>query len=211
MIHVTSFVTTGSAEENCYLIYNEENLLVVDPGNDSAKIQAYITKLKRNPVAILLTHTHYDHIGAVEAIRQAYDIPVYVSPLEQAWLGDPMLNLSGMLRHADMDDIIVAPAEYEFEMREYTLGGMTFTVVPTPGHSIGSVSLIFHSDNFVITGDALFAGNIGRTDLHTGNMTQLLNSVQTNLFTLPDDYTIYPGHRGSSTIGHEKATNPFFN
>lgn len=207
MINVNYFVTTGPAEENCYLIYNEENLLVIDPGNDSALIQDSIKELDRTPVAILLTHTHYDHIGAVEDIRQAYDIPVYVSPLEQEWLGNPQLNLSSM----GGQPIIVSPAEHEFEMKEYTLGGMTFEVVPTPGHSIGGVSLIFHSDRFVITGDALFAGSIGRTDLYTGNMAQLLESVQTHLFTLPSDYTAFPGHRGPTTIGQEIATNPFFN
>lgn len=207
MINVKYFVTTGPAAENCYLIYNEENLLVIDPGNDADLIKGFITELDRTPVAILLTHTHYDHIGAVEEIRQAYDVPVYVSPLEQEWLGNPQLNLSGMGGHP----IIVSPAEQEFTMKEYTLGGMTFEVVPTPGHSIGGVSFIFHSDNFVVTGDALFAGSIGRTDLFTGNMAQLLESVQTQLLTLPADYTAYPGHREPTTIGQEIATNPFFN
>lgn len=207
MINVKYFVTTGPAAENCYLIYNEENLLVVDPGNDAELIKKYIQELNKKPVAILLTHTHYDHIGAVEEIRHAYEIPVYVSPLEQEWLGNPQLNLSGM----GGQPILVSPAEQEFTMTQYTLGGMTFEVVPTPGHSIGGVSFIFHSDRFVVTGDALFAGSIGRTDLFTGNTAQLLESVQTQLFTLPADYTAYPGHRGPTTIGQEIATNPFFN
>ena len=211
MIEVKYFVTTGPAQENCYLVYNEENLLIVDPGNDGPLIKQYIKDLNRKPVAILLTHTHYDHIGAVEEIRQAYNIPVYVSPHEQAWLGDPQLNLSGLGRHDDMADIIVKPAEFEFEMTDYTLGGMTFTVVPTPGHSIGGVSFIFHSDEFVITGDALFGGSIGRTDLFTGNLEQLLSGIRTHLFTLPENYVAYPGHRGPTTIGKEKATNPYFN
>lgn len=211
MIEIKSFVTSGAPEENCYFIYNDESMLIVDPGNDGDKIQAIVTELGRKPVAILLTHTHYDHIGAVEEIRNVYNIPVYVSPLEQAWLNDPMLNLSGMLRHNDMPDLILTPAEHEFEMKDYTLGGMTFKVVPTPGHSIGSVSFIFPESEFVVTGDALFAGSIGRSDLHTGNMDQLLTSIRTHLFTLPDHYKAYPGHGPSTTIGHEKATNPFFN
>lgn len=148
-------------------------------------------------------------LGAVEELRTRYQIPVYVSPLEQEWLGNPTLNLSGLGRHADLADIIVQPAEETFEMKSYTLGGMSFTVVPTPGHSIGSVSFIF--DDFVVTGDALFRGSIGRTDLYTGDLNQLLQSIQTYLFTLPDEFPTYPGHGEATTIEHEKKTNPFFN
>ncbi|WP_165006136.1 MULTISPECIES: MBL fold metallo-hydrolase [unclassified Enterococcus] len=200
---------TGRIEENCYLVYNEEALLIIDPGEDAEMIQQQIEKTEQQPVAILLTHTHYDHIGAVEALRNHYHVPVYVSPLEQEWLGDPILNLSGLGRHDDIADIIVSPAEYEFEMKSYHLGGMDFRVVPTPGHSIGSVSFIF--DDFVVSGDALFQGSIGRTDLYTGNLEQLLDSIQTQLFTLPDEFAVYPGHGEATTIGHEKHTNPFFN
>ncbi|MCH1977165.1 MBL fold metallo-hydrolase [Enterococcus hirae] len=202
-------IKTGMIEENCYLVYNDEALLIIDPGKDAAKIKTQIEKTQQQPVAILLTHTHYDHIGAVEELRQFYQIPVYVSPLEQSWLGDPILNLSGLGRHDDIANIIVSPAEYEFEMKPYRLGNMTFRVVPTPGHSIGSVSFIF--DDFVVSGDALFKGSIGRTDLYTGNLEQLLHSIQTQLFVLPDEFAVYPGHGDATTIEHEKRTNPFFN
>ena len=202
-------IKTGMIEENCYLIYNDEALLIIDPGEDAAKIKTQIEKTQQQPVAILLTHTHYDHIGAVEELRQFYQIPVYVSPLEQSWLGDPILNLSGLGRHDDIANIIVSPGEYEFEMKPYRLGNMTFRVVPTPGHSIGSVSFIF--DDFVVSGDALFKGSIGRTDLYTGNLEQLLHSIQTQLFVLPDEFAVYPGHGDATTIEHEKRTNPFFN
>lgn len=202
-------IKTGMIEENCYLVYNDEALLIIDPGEDAAKIKTQIEKTQQQPVAILLTHTHYDHIGAVEELRQFYQIPVYVSPLEQSWLGDPILNLSGLGRHDDIANIIVSPAEYEFEMKPYRLGNMTFRVVPTPGHSIGSVSFIF--DDFVVSGDALFKGSIGRTDLYTGNLEQLLHSIQTQLFVLPDEFAVYPEHGDATTIEHEKRTNPFFN
>ena len=200
---------TGTIEENCYLVSNEEALLIIDPGEDADKIKRQIEKIQQRPVAILLTHTHYDHIGAVEELRQFYQIPVYVSPLEQEWLGDPILNLSGLGRHDDMANVIVSPAEYEFEMKTYRLGDMNFRVVPTPGHSIGSVSFIF--DDFVVCGDALFKGSIGRTDLYTGNLEQLLHSINTQLFVLPDEFVVYPGHGDATTIEHEKRTNPFFN
>ncbi|MGM0124328.1 metallo-beta-lactamase [Enterococcus sp. AZ194] len=200
---------TGPIQENCYLISNDKALLIVDPGEDAKQIITEITRIGQQPVAILLTHTHYDHIGAVEEIRQHYKIPVYVSPLEQAWLSNPMMNLSGLGRHDDIQTIIVQPAEYEFEMKEYLLGDMRFTVVPTPGHSIGSVSFIF--DDFVVSGDALFRGSIGRTDLPTGNLEQLLTSIKTQLFPLPNEFAVYPGHGDATTIEHERLTNPFFN
>ncbi len=202
-------IITGNIQENCYLIYNDTHLLIIDPGADAKKITEFIQKCQRQPVAILLTHTHYDHIGAVESLRHLYTIPVYVSPLEQKWLSDPILNLSGLNRHNDMPDIIVQPAEFEFEMQDYTLGDIKFNVVPTPGHSIGSVSFIF--DDFVVTGDALFKGSIGRTDLYTGDLQQLLHSITTYLFTLPEEFPVYPGHGEATTIEHEKKTNPFFN
>ncbi|MBP2100126.1 MBL fold metallo-hydrolase [Enterococcus rivorum] len=202
-------IKTGSIEENCYLIYNEKNLLIIDPGAEPEKIDARIKKTERIPKAILLTHTHYDHIGAVEVLRKQYNIPVYVSPLEQEWLSNPILNLSGLGRHNDMPDIIVRPAEMEFQLTDYEIGGMKFSVVPTPGHSIGSVSFVF--DDFVVTGDALFRGSIGRSDLHTGDMQQLLHSIRTYLFTLPEEFPAYPGHGDATTIEHEIKTNPFFN
>ena len=189
-------IRTGVIQENCYLVYNEEALLIIDPGAEGAKLIQEITRLGKKPAAILLTHTHYDHIGAVEELRHHYQIPVYVSPLEQAWLSNPILNLSGLGRHDDIANII-------------EIGGMKFSVVPTPGHSIGSVSFVF--DDFVVVGDALFKGSIGRTDLHTGDMQQLLHSIMTYLFTLPEEFPVYPGHGDATTIQHEKATNPFFN
>ena len=202
-------IRTGVIQENCYLVYNEEALLIIDPGAEAAKLIQEITRLGKKPAAILLTHTHYDHIGAVEELRHHYQIPVYVSPLEQAWLSNPILNLSGLGRHDDIANIIVQPVEHEFKLTDYEIGGMKFSVVPTPGHSIGSVSFVF--DDFVVVGDALFKGSIGRTDLHTGDMQQLLHSITTYLFTLPEEFPVYPGHGDATTIQHEKATNPFFN
>ncbi|QNN74301.1 MBL fold metallo-hydrolase [Vagococcus carniphilus] len=209
MIQVKQIIT-GPIEENCYLIYNDQHILIVDPGNDAETIKKEIESLSLNVAAILITHAHYDHIGALEEIREFYHVPVYISPIEQSWLSDPELNLSGLMRHDDIPDVRCQPAEFEFEnYQSYTLGDMTFKVVPTPGHSPGSLSFIF--DDFVITGDALFSGSIGRTDLPFGSSEDLLNAVKNELFTLPDEFRAYPGHREPTTIGKEKRTNPFFN
>lgn len=209
MIQVKQIVT-GPIEENCYLIYNDQHILIVDPGNDAENIKKEIENLSLDVTAILITHAHYDHIGALEEIREFYHVPVYISPIEQSWLTNPELNLSGLMRHDDIPDVRCQPAEFEFEnYQSYTLGDMTFKVVPTPGHSPGSLSFIF--DHFVITGDALFSGSIGRTDLPFGNSDDLLNAVKNELFTLPDEFKAYPGHREPTTIRKEKRTNPFFN
>lgn len=200
-------IPTGPIQENCYLVWNEKELLIIDPGAEPEKIKYAVIKTNAIPTAILLTHTHYDHIGAVDNLREHYKVPVYVSPLEKDWLQNPVLNLSS--RHPELGGLIVKPAEYEFLNNEYTIGSFSFKVLKTPGHSIGSVSFLF--PNFVISGDALFKGSIGRTDLHTGSLPQLLESIETQLFTLPDTYKVYPGHGNATTIGEEKSSNPFFN
>lgn len=204
-MHVKRLIT-GDIDENCYLIWQDQSLLIIDPGADAAVIRQQIERTGASPIAILLTHTHYDHIGAVDDLRDDYQVPVYVNPLEIEWLQHPAFNLSE--RFSKDKQVIVRPAEYKLELRDYTLGDMSFKVVPTPGHSIGSVSFIF-SDS-VVSGDTLFNGSIGRTDLPTGDLKQLFDSIQTQLFTLPDNYSVYPGHGLSTTIGYEKAMNPFF-
>ena len=200
-------MTVGMAQSNCYIVYNETEAIIVDPGGEQTRIEQTVERLDIKPIAILLTHTHYDHIGALEGIRDTYNVPVYVAAEENSWLMDPMKNLSGYVG----ESITTRPAEEELLIGdEMTIGDFTFKVLPTPGHSPGGVSFVFMDGDFVITGDALFGGSIGRTDFPGSNHEQLLTSIREQLFTLPEHYTIYPGHMGRSTIGHEKNYNPFF-
>ncbi|MGG6797374.1 UNVERIFIED_CONTAM: MBL fold metallo-hydrolase [Streptococcus canis] len=205
-------ITNPVAGENTYLLETEKASLLVDPGSNGKRIIDQIKKLNKPLAAILLTHTHYDHIMSLEEVRQAFDRPpVYVAQEEESWLYTPEMNLSGLIRHADLPDIICQPAEEIFQYQtDYNIADCQFTVVPTPGHSAGGVSFIFPKEDVVFTGDALFRESIGRTDLPTGNYEQLIHSIKTQLFSLPNHYQVYPGHGPSTTISHEKNGNPFF-
>ncbi|MBF0787658.1 MULTISPECIES: MBL fold metallo-hydrolase [unclassified Streptococcus] len=200
------------AHENTYYLENTSHIIVVDPGSDWEAIRQMIERLGKPIAAILLTHTHYDHIMSLDLVRDHFGAPpVYVAASEASWLYTPEMNLSGLARHDDMDNIVCRPAEQIFQYdKEYHIDGFIFSVVETPGHSIGGVSFIFKEQELVITGDALFREAIGRTDLPTSNFEHLLTSIQTQLFTLPSHYQVYPGHGASTTISHEKAFNPFF-
>ncbi|MBM7642572.1 MBL fold metallo-hydrolase [Streptococcus loxodontisalivarius] len=202
----------SAARENTYYLINDQAVIVIDPGSNTQEILDQLTSFQKPVAAILLTHTHYDHIMSLEAVRQHFNQPpVYVSAKEADWLGSPIDNLSGLDRHSDMEDVIASPAEHHFQFDEqYDLAGFQFRVVETPGHSIGGVSIIFDQEEFVITGDALFREAIGRWDLPTGNYDQLITSIKEKLFTLPNHYKVYPGHGTDTTISHEKNVNPFF-
>lgn len=197
------------ARENTYFLSNDQAVLVIDPGSDSQALVDKIRQINLPVAAILLTHTHYDHIMSIDIIRDQFSQPpVYVSPLEADWLGSPFDNGSG--RHPELGDVIIAPADVLFENgKAYEITGFSFTVVPTPGHSHGSVSFIFHDDYCVFSGDALFKETIGRTDLPTGDYDTLIHSIKTQLLTLPSRYDVHPGHGFNTTIGHEKTFNPF--
>ncbi len=200
------------ARENTYLLVNDDAIIVVDPGSDGDKILSKVKSFEKPVVAILLTHTHYDHIMSLDLVRDTFDNPpVYVSEKEASWLYSPLDNLSGLGRHDDMLDVIMKPADDFFEYgKTYDIDGFHFTVVETPGHSWGGVSFIFPNDEVILSGDALFRETIGRTDLPTSNFDDLISGIRQNLFTLPNHYQVYPGHGMATTISHEKNFNPFF-
>ena len=199
------------AYENTYYLESDSHIILVDPGSNWEVIERKIREIEKPIAAILLTHTHYDHIMSLDLVRNAFNHPpVYVAKSEAEWLFTPEYNLSGLERHSDMDDIILVPAEKHFVYhQDYDFAGFHFYVLETPGHSIGGVSFVFPNEELVISGDALFRENIGRTDLYTGNLEQLLTSIRNELLTLPNHYAVHPGHGHPTTIGHEKMFNPF--
>ncbi|RKQ37788.1 MBL fold metallo-hydrolase [Oceanobacillus halophilus] len=196
----------GPLGTNCYIVSKEKNALIIDPGGEPDKIIGYLNRIKATPSAILLTHAHFDHIGAVEDLRNEFGIEVYLHTLEHSWLENPQLN--GSVAFIG-NEISAKPPEHELKAGKLNLRTFSFEVVHTPGHSPGSVSFIFHEGNFIIGGDVLFKQGIGRTDLPGGDLSQLEKSIQNHFYTLPDNFTVYPGHGPRTTIQDEKINNPF--
>ncbi len=201
----------GPVQTNCYIIQDEENnCLIIDPGEESQRIITLIEKMKLSPSAILLTHGHFDHIGAVDAVRDRFEIPVYIHENEEHSLTDPVEN--GSTRYPGLPLVKNREADYLItEEGKMTVGPFTFEVRHTPGHSNGSISFIFEESSIAIVGDTLFKEGVGRTDLPGGDTKVLLDSIKNKLLTLEDVFTIYPGHGGPTTSGYEKSRNPYLN
>ncbi|GGM31594.1 hypothetical protein GCM10011351_17230 [Paraliobacillus quinghaiensis] len=199
-------LSLGQLGTNCYVIYKDNQAIIIDPGGDSKILCDWLTKKELIPISILLTHAHFDHIGAVEDIRNHYQIPVYLHQAEEDWMEDPTLNGSGLF---PVENVVCRPADYIIPIGMMEVGSFSFEVKHTPGHSPGGVSFIFADEKIVVSGDCLFENGIGRTDLPGGNHQQLINSIKEQLLTLGDSYKIYPGHGPMTTIEKEKKFNPF--
>ncbi|MBU8879374.1 MBL fold metallo-hydrolase [Bacillus sp. FJAT-29790] len=201
----------GPLQTNCYVLSKENNTcLIFDPGEESKKLSHFIRQNKLNPLAIILTHAHFDHIGAVDEIRDEFAIPVYIHKKEADWLLDPALNGSQFF---DMGKLVSGkPADHLITAeKEMNIGDFSFQIFETPGHSPGSLSFYFKETGLVVAGDALFSGSIGRTDLRGGNHNQLLRSIHDKLLTLPEETIVLPGHGPATTIEQEMDSNPFLN
>lgn len=212
MLNVKS-LSLGPVQTNCYIVWNnDKECIIFDPGEEGNKIVKEIENEKLQPKAIFLTHAHFDHIGAVDVIREKFHIPLYVHEKEVDWLTDPLKNGSGLYSMLP-NYTAKRPNEEHIIKREqfFEIGNMKFEAVFTPGHSPGSVSYIFHEDNFAIVGDTLFYQSIGRTDLPGGSLEILLKSIHDKLLTLQEDTIIYPGHGQYTTVINEMETNPFLN
>jgi hydroxyacylglutathione hydrolase len=201
----------GPIQTNCYIIQDEiKNCLIIDPGEEGTRLISEIKKNGLNPMAILLTHGHFDHIGAVDVVRDEFNIPVYIHEVEKNTLTDPEQN--GSTRYPGLP--LVKNKEADFLLSDEgdkNIGPFTFEVLHTPGHSPGSVTFVFHNERFAVVGDTLFNQGVGRTDLPGGNTETLLSSIHNKLLTLGDDFIIYPGHGTSTTPRYEMDMNPFLN
>lgn len=203
----------GAYETNCYVLRSgsdAHDCLIIDTGLAPGPLLDFLRTRKLNPLAVIFTHGHADHIAGAEPLRKNYPaIKLAIHKLDAEMLTCGQSNLSflaGPRRRtsiAPADVIVDAEGPIEFVR-------LTFQILHTPGHTPGGISLYSQAEGAVFTGDALFAGSIGRTDFAYGNGEQLINSVKRKLLTLPDDTVVYPGHGPTTTIANEKATNPFF-
>lgn len=201
----------GPLQTNCYVLYdNDKNAVIIDPAGDADKLLTYLQENDLHPVVILLTHAHFDHIGALDTVRDAYSIPVYLHDQESDWLGDAQKNGSG--RMMPEAAFTTKPADHLLHSEgTLQLGSFEFQWLHTPGHSPGSVSYWHKETNTVFSGDVLFSGGVGRTDLYGGDMDTLLASIHEQLLELPENTVVACGHGPFTDIEAEMDSNPFIN
>ena len=201
-LEVTGFFT------NCYLVACEETgeAAVIDPGGEAERILKAVAERQLKVRYIINTHGHIDHVGANARVKEATGAQILIHAADAPYLLDERRNLLLYLPEARGS---LAPADRTLEEGEVISLGTTvrLTVLHTPGHTPGGICLV--GDGLIFTGDTLFAGSIGRTDLPGGSYAELLRSIREKLLVYPDETIIYPGHGPSSTLGAERATNPF--
>lgn len=195
----------GMVSTNTYILYREgeSQAVIVDPADYPDRILDKCRELKLTPAAIVLTHGHFDHIGAVEGILKDYPVEVIAGEKEEKLIKDPGLNLSGQFGRG-YGVKLTRPVK---DGEEFSLLDLTWKVLETPGHTAGSVCYYIAGEGILLSGDTLFRESYGRTDFPGGSSRQLTESIG-RLFQLPEDTAVYPGHDMATTIGHEKQYNP---
>jgi glyoxylase-like metal-dependent hydrolase (beta-lactamase superfamily II) len=201
-------LTVGQIGENCFLFRPRggDRLLIVDPGEEPERILAAVAETGATVEAILLTHCHFDHIGAVAPVARATGAPVYCPEIEVPVLADIMAFVPwegfGPYESYEADEVVRGGETLE-------LAGMAIDVVFTPGHSPGHVTYAVQGEPAIFSGDVLFQGSVGRVDLPGGDGPTLLASISKLMDGYPDETVVHPGHMGLTTLGAERATNPF--
>ena len=207
MIDVRMF-TVGLVQENCYIVraQGSDRAVIVDPGDEPERLLGAIESLGVTIEAILLTHTHFDHVGAVAPVARDTGAPVYCPELETVVLANIMDYVPwpgfGPFESYEADHTVAGGERLE-------LAGMDIDVSFTPGHSPGHVTYAIPAGAALLSGDVLFQGSVGRVDLPGGDWPTLLQSIDSLIAAYPDETTVYPGHMGVTTLGRERATNPF--
>jgi hydroxyacylglutathione hydrolase len=205
---ILEMLTVGPFQENCYVIGDEatgEGALI-DPGDEAARIALAVERTNLEIGWIIITHAHIDHVGAVAALVDEYACPVLMHaeaepmlgqlPTQAMMMGLRFGKVPAVDRHIEDDEVL-------------EVGGLELKALYTPGHAPGHLAFYLESEGLVLSGDALFAGGVGRTDLFGGDMKLLLRSIDERLMTLPDETRVLPGHGPETTIGEEQAHNPF--
>lgn len=200
-------IVMGSVQTNCYFLYqeNEKKIIVIDPADRGEYLYDAFAEKGFEVAAILLTHAHFDHIWGCNKLRELSGAKVYAWEEERDVCESARLNVS--------EDVgrpyVVSVDQYLKDGEKVSVEGMDSVLIGTPGHTKGSCCYYFEKDKILISGDTLFEGSVGRTDLPTGNGAILSRSLKNKLMSLPGDVKVFPGHGGSTTIGDEKKYNPF--
>jgi hydroxyacylglutathione hydrolase len=210
MISIHSFAF-GPFQENTYILYDEtKECIIVDPGcydeQERAELAAFIETNRLRPVRLINTHCHIDHVVGNKFVAEKYKLPLEMNELD-------LPNLNSLMMVAKMYNLQAepspAPSVYLNEGDVVKFGNSVLEILFTPGHSPGSITFYDRGQKFMLAGDVLFKGSIGRTDLPGGHYDTLISSIKDKLFPLGDDYVVYNGHGPSTTIGYEKKYNPF--
>lgn len=198
----------GMLRTNCYIVYSEETkkAVVIDPAAEPKRITEALSELSLTPEAVLLTHGHFDHMLAADALRKEYHIPVGLLSEEAELLSDPLKNCSATFFSAPYGTVA---DEYFVDGQELTYLGGELKVLATPGHTAGCCCYYMAAENVLFSGDTLFCGSVGRTDLPTSSPAMIGSSIKEKLFVLPEDTLVLPGHGEETTIGEEQRHNPY--
>ena len=203
---ILEMLTVGPFQENCYVIGDGETGAIVDPGDEATRIALAVEQTQLEIDRILVTHAHIDHVGAVGALADEYACPVLMHaeaepmleqlPTQAMMMGLRFGKVPTVDRHVEDEEVL-------------EIGELRLKSLYTPGHAPGHLAFYIENEELLLSGDALFAGSVGRTDLFGGDMEVLLRSINERLLTLPDETRVYPGHGPQTTIGTERAHNPF--
>ena len=202
-----SVLTVGPIQTNCYVVHQEGNsqCVVIDPGEEAAKIADFLKRKGLECKGILLTHGHFDHILAAQAVKEKYNIPIYACRQEEEMLREPSIN---MTVHYGQGCSIV-PDVFLEDLDVIRLAGFSVQMIHTPGHTKGSCCYYLKDEGVLFSGDTVFYGSVGRTDFPGGSTAEIVRSLHKLVDSLPEETEVFPGHDASTTIGYEKRYNPF--
>ena len=201
-------LVVGDYQVNCYLVWDKESGegFIIDPGADGPQINSAVERVGFKPSGIVLTNGHLDHIGAVRELLERWSVPLYAGRNEVQLLIDPAANMSAMTGRP------VSTPEPDFlldDEQPFSVGTIELRALATPGHSPGGICLLHETQGVLFCGDCLFAGSIGRTDFPGCSTELLMKSIEEKIMTLPESIICFPGHGPKTTVGAERANNPF--